>query len=162
MHSLAGACAGSGIGVSGLAWGAAAARIGAPPSATPAPATALLMSRPRRLTPCLSQSRPLSSMVSPVVNRRALRKQENVVMPLCRLFAENCHAPQQAPLTGGKIRACVQRAAIVPHQDVAGPPDMLVDELRLLLVIEQLLQDRLAFLARQAFDLARHQTVDIE
>jgi hypothetical protein len=41
---------------------------------------------------------------------------------------------------GGKIRARVQRAAVVPHQDVGRAPDMLVDELRLLLVIKELLQ----------------------
>ena len=56
----------------------------------------------------------------------------------------------------------MQRAAIVPHQDVAGPPHMLVDEARLLLMIEQRLQDRVAFRAGQAFDLARHQAVDVE
>src|SRR5260370_42383918 len=81
--------------------------------------------------------------------------------PLHRLFAEDGHAPQHAPLAGGKIRARVQRAAVVPHQAVARAPDMLVDERRLLLVIKARLQDGVAFLPRQAFDLARHLAVDV-
>src|SRR5205807_9686245 len=80
---------------------------------------------------------------------------------LHRLLAEDGHAPQQAPLAGGKICARVQCATVVPHQDVAGAPDMLVDELRLLLVVEELLKDCVAFLPRQTFDLARHQAIDI-
>src|SRR5438552_7031571 len=81
---------------------------------------------------------------------------------LCRLFPANGYAPQEPSLVRGKIRAGVQRAAIVPHQQVARAPDVLVDELALLLVIEQLLQERIAFSPRQAFDLARHQTVDVK
>src|SRR2546430_8461120 len=82
--------------------------------------------------------------------------------PLYRLFAKDGDTPQQAPFAGGKIRARMQRAAIVPHQYVAGAPDMLVDEFFLLLMTEQLLQDRIALRPRQALDFARHQAVDIE
>src|SRR6202035_2798092 len=81
---------------------------------------------------------------------------------LHRLFAEDGHAPQQAPLARGEIAARVQRATVVPHHDVADAPDMLVDEFLLLLVIKKLLQDRLALLARQAFDFPCHQAADIE
>src|SRR5207237_2769330 len=81
---------------------------------------------------------------------------------LHRLLAQNSHAPQQPPLAGGEIRARMQRAAVVPHQDVAGPPRMLVDEAWVLLMIEQRLQDRVTLQTRQAFNLARHQAIDIE
>src|SRR5215217_1599299 len=162
MPSLAGACTGSGIGVSGLATVAAAALVGGLPMTAPALRTALLIRRPRRLRPCLAQLRSISSMITPPPKPPRSPEQENVSDALHRLFAKNCHASQQAPLAGGKIRARVQRAAIVPHQDVAGSPDMLVDELRLLLVVEELLQNRFALLARQAFDLARHQAIDVE
>jgi len=54
-------------------------------------------------------------------------------------FAEDDHTSQRAPLAGGKVRARVQRAAVVPHQDIAPAPGMLIEESRLLLVIEQLL-----------------------
>ena len=53
------------------------------------------------------------------------------------LLAENGHAPEEPALIGGEIRARVQRTPVVPHYDVAGAPDVPVDELRLLLVVEQ-------------------------
>src|SRR5215471_15272549 len=81
---------------------------------------------------------------------------------LNRLLPQNGHPPQQAALAGGEIGARMQGAAVVPHQDVARPPDMLVDELSLLLVLEELLQERVALLPRQAVDLARHQAVHVE
>src|SRR5579862_5511815 len=39
---------------------------------------------------------------------------------LHRLFAKDGYTPQQAPLAGGKITAGMQRATVVPHDDVAG------------------------------------------
>ena len=63
---------------------------------------------------------------------------------LHRLLAQNSDAPQQPPLAGGEIRARMQRAAIIPHQDVARAPHVLVDEAWLLLMIKQCLQDRVA------------------
>src|SRR5204862_8299842 len=50
-----------------------------------------------------------------------------------RLLSEAGHAPQQPPRVRAEIGARVQRAAVVPHQEVAGTPDVLVDELAPLL-----------------------------
>src|SRR5215217_4628142 len=61
-----------------------------------------------------------------------------------RLFAQNRHAPHEAPLVGAEVGAGVERAAVVPHQQLPGLPDVLVDELAPLLVIEQEAQELLA------------------
>src|SRR5262249_12825257 len=79
-----------------------------------------------------------------------------------RPFAEDGHAAQQAAFARGKIRARMQRAAIIPHQDVVEAPDMLVDKFRLLLVGKQFLQECVAFFPWQALDPAGHQPVDIK
>src|SRR3954470_6779494 len=85
-----------------------------------------------------------------------------VCRALYRLFAEDGDTPQQAPLAGGKICARVERTAVVPHHDVTRTPDMTVNEPGLLLVIKQLFQDRVALFPRQPFDLAGHQTIDVQ
>jgi len=54
----------------------------------------------------------------------------------CRLFAEDRHPAHQAPLVRAEIGACMQRAPIVPNQEVAGTPDVLVDEFATLLMVE--------------------------
>src|SRR4051812_14448405 len=79
---------------------------------------------------------------------------------LDRLLAEHGDAAQQAALGGIEIGAGVQRAAIVPDQEIARPPDMLIDELRLLLMVEERGEQAPALLLRYALDLARHQAVD--
>src|SRR5262245_40982900 len=71
-------------------------------------------------------------------------------------------AQHQAALVGWKIVARMRRATVVPQQEIADLPDMAVDELRLLGVIEQRFQQRVALLLWQAFDLAGHQPVDID
>src|SRR5438876_825817 len=79
-----------------------------------------------------------------------------------RLLSQNGHATHEAPLARTEIGAGVQRAAVVPDQKIAAPPDMLVDELGLLLVIEHQVEKLLALLARHPLDPHRHQTIDIE
>src|SRR5437899_1661858 len=79
-----------------------------------------------------------------------------------RLLSQNGHAPHEAPLVRTEIRAGVQRAAVVPDQKIAGSPDMLIDELGLLLVIEQQVEKLLAVLARHPLDPHRHQAIHIE
>src|SRR3954453_7570440 len=69
-----------------------------------------------------------------------------------RLFAEDGDAPHQAPLAWAEIGAGMQRAAIVPHQKVAWTPHMFVDEFAALLVIEQQVEQLVAFLRGQSFD----------
>src|SRR4051812_33449654 len=83
-------------------------------------------------------------------------------MPLDRLFAKDGDTPQQAPLAGGKVRARVERTAVIPHHDVTRTPDMTVNEPGLFLMIKQLFQDRFALLPWQPFDLAGHQTIDVQ
>src|SRR5262245_8390678 len=76
-----------------------------------------------------------------------------------RLLAEDGDAAQQAALGRREVGAGMQGAAIVPHQDVADAPDMFINELALLLVIEQRVQQLLALGRRQAFDGNGHQPV---
>jgi hypothetical protein len=59
---------------------------------------------------------------------------------LLRLLAQYRDAAHQAALVWREIGAGVQGAAVVPHQNVADPPDVLVDEAPLFLVIEQKVQ----------------------
>jgi len=49
----------------------------------------------------------------------------------------NRGAQHQPALIGGKVAPRMARAAIVPEQKIAEAPDMLVNEFRLLGVIEQ-------------------------
>ena len=54
-----------------------------------------------------------------------------------RLLTQDRNTTHQASLGRGEVGTCVQRAAIVPHQEIADAPDVFVDELLLFLVIEQ-------------------------
>src|SRR5262245_16480801 len=56
----------------------------------------------------------------------------------------------------------MQCAPIVPHQEVAGTPDVLVDEFAALLVVEQQRKQLIAFLRGQPFDAHRHEAIDVE
>src|SRR2546425_11134278 len=79
-----------------------------------------------------------------------------------RLFAEDGHATHQTPLVWAEIGSCMQRATVVPHQQVAGTPDVLVDEFASLLVVEQRSEQLVALRLGQPFDPHRHQAVDVE
>src|SRR5262249_61817345 len=69
-----------------------------------------------------------------------------------RLFAEDGHATHQTPLVGAELGSCMQRATVIPHQEVTGTPDVLVDEFAPLLVIEQRGEQLVALLRGQPFD----------
>src|SRR5262249_56063015 len=56
----------------------------------------------------------------------------------------------------------MQRAAIVPDQEVAGTPDMLVDEFTTLLVVEQDREQLVALVGGQPLDPHRHQAIDVK
>src|SRR5262245_909142 len=53
-------------------------------------------------------------------------------------------------------------AAIVPQQEIAEPPDVLVHELSSLRVIEHRVEQRCALLVRHALDADGHQSIDID
>src|SRR5229473_2497549 len=69
-------------------------------------------------------------------------------------------AAKQPALVLGKIGAGVDRAAVVPHQEITELPDVLVDEVAPLADGVKLLQDRVALLGIDAFDARRHEPVD--
>src|SRR5688572_17995070 len=54
----------------------------------------------------------------------------------------------------------VDRAAVVPHQKIARPPDMLIHEAAPLADLVKLLENRVALLRAEALDARRHQPVD--
>src|SRR5262245_5359387 len=70
-------------------------------------------------------------------------------------------AQHQPALGGGKIGARVRRAAVVPQQQVALAPHVLVDELAPLAMVPQQVEQRIALLVRQAKDFHGHQAVHV-
>ena len=92
--------------------------------------------------------------------------------PLCICSAANAQYGRTVPCTvvrsirrrwsdGKSSRACVEQR-LSQTQQVADLPDVAVDEFRLLGVVEQRLEQRVALLLRHAFDLPGHQPVDID
>src|SRR2546428_45596 len=71
-------------------------------------------------------------------------------------------AQHQAALGRGEISACMRRAAIVPKEEIAEPPDVLVDELSSLRVIEDGIEQRPALLVRHVDDADGHEPIDID
>src|SRR6266700_477692 len=71
-------------------------------------------------------------------------------------------AQHQPALGRGEIGARVRRAAVVPEQQVAHAPDMLVDEFPLLGMIEDLVEQRRALLLWHVEDADRHQPIDVD
>src|SRR5262245_23361082 len=69
-------------------------------------------------------------------------------------------AAQQAAFVFGEVRSRMDRAAVVPHQKVAQPPDVFVDELAPFADLVELAQNRSTFLIGEAFDARGHQPVD--
>src|SRR6266545_4955766 len=69
-------------------------------------------------------------------------------------------AAKQATLLLRKVGAGVDRAAVVPHQEIAELPDVLEDEFASLADVVELFQDRIALLGAHALDARRHQPVD--
>jgi hypothetical protein len=66
--------------------------------------------------------------------RRAVRLNET---RLYRPLAQHRHPAHEPPLIVGKVGAGVQRAAIIPHQQVVDPPDVFIDEGGIFLVLKQ-------------------------
>src|SRR5262252_6289347 len=69
-------------------------------------------------------------------------------------------AAEQAALVLRKVGPRVDGAAVVPHQEIAELPDVLVDELAPLADRVELLQDRVALRGVEAFDARGHEPVD--
>src|SRR5262249_54464184 len=68
--------------------------------------------------------------------------------------------PCSGEAADGKIGTGVDGATVIPHQEVAQLPDVLVDELAPFADRVELLQDRVALLNVDPFDPRRHQAVD--
>src|SRR4051794_17546144 len=56
----------------------------------------------------------------------------------------------------------MRRAAVIPKQQIAHAPDMLVDEFALLGVVEHGVEQRFALLRRHVEDADRHQPVHVD
>ena len=67
-----------------------------------------------------------------------------------------------APLVGIEIGTRMHGTAIVPEKDVADPPLVGIDEVRLFDLIEQHVQESPPLIRGQPFDAIRHQSVDVE
>src|SRR5258708_39916268 len=67
---------------------------------------------------------------------------------------------QQPALFLRKVGAGVDRAAVVPHQEIAELPDVFEDELAPLADLVKLIEDGVALGLVHAFDPRRHQPVD--
>src|SRR5262245_20785655 len=97
---------------------------------------------------CRPCNRSLDMDVSLVVpGRRAFDAARKPPEPLfVQRFAFDRAAAKQAWLVLGKVGAGVDGAAVVPHQEVAQLPDVLVDELAPFADVVELLQNRVALL----------------
>src|SRR5450631_1111387 len=66
---------------------------------------------------------------------------------------------QEAAFPFGKVGPRVDRAPVVPHQEVAQLPDVLKDEFRPLADFIELLEDRIALVRVEPFDAGGHEPV---
>src|SRR3989440_6002831 len=71
-------------------------------------------------------------------------------------------SPHQPTLRRREIRARMRRAAVVPEEKVADAPDVLVDKLLPLGVVEYGLEQRSALFPRHVDDADGHQPVDVD
>src|SRR6266704_932464 len=71
-------------------------------------------------------------------------------------------SPHQPTLRRREIRARMGRAAVVPEEKVADAPDVLVDKLLLLGVVEHGLEQRVALFLRHVDNADGHQPVDVD
>src|SRR6266516_7800135 len=74
----------------------------------------------------------------------------------------DCRSPHQPTLRRREIRARMGRAAVVPQEEVADAPDMLVDKFLLLGVVEHGVEQRAALFPRHVDDADSHQPVDVD
>src|SRR5262245_62183700 len=112
-------------------------------------ASALQMVRRSPMNLSRIGNRALDMDVSLIVAGRrtgCLRSSQAAQPSFVQRFAFDRAAAQQARLVLGKIGAGVDRATVVPHQEVAQLPDVLVDEFAPLADLVELLQDRVALL----------------
>src|SRR5712691_4281338 len=71
-------------------------------------------------------------------------------------------SPHQPTLRRREILARMGRAAVVPEEEVADAPNVLVDKLPLLGVVEHGVEQRVALFLRHVDDADRHQPVDVD
>src|SRR5438552_3537740 len=69
-------------------------------------------------------------------------------------------AAKEPPFLFREIGARVNRAAVIPHQEIAALPDVLEDELAPLADLVELLQNGFALLLAHLLDACRHQAID--
>src|SRR5712671_6972329 len=79
---------------------------------------------------------------------------------LVQRFAFDGAAAKQATLFLRKVGSRVNRAAVVPHQEIAELPDVLEDEFAPLADVVELLEDRIALLGAHVLDARRHEPID--
>src|SRR6266571_2949029 len=106
--------------------------------------------------------------------RRAAAKQDEALIMFASLSSSvrarsvrppgtlDRRSPHQPTLRRRKIRARMGRAAVIPEQEVADAPDVLVDKFLLFGVVEHGLEQRAALFLRHVDDADRHQPVDVD
>src|SRR5580704_17851133 len=111
------------------------------------------------------------SAAAPAATYKKLRRGSFTAFPatslrdywiLVQRLALDGAAAQRSALFARPIGAGVQAREVVPHDEVARPPDVLVDDGRILGDREQPLQQRFAFIAVHAFDPHRILAGDVE
>ena len=70
--------------------------------------------------------------------------------------------PQHSPFFGREVCAGMDRAAVIPNDQIARLPDMFIDKFRFSLMSEEELQNPVTFVRRQAYYFLGHQFADKE
>src|SRR5258706_607716 len=78
------------------------------------------------------------------------------------LAASDRRSPHQPTLRRRKIRARMRRAAVVPEEQAADAPDVLVAKFLLLGMVEHGVEQRAALFLRHVDEADRHQPVDVD
>src|SRR5262245_13469062 len=86
----------------------------------------------------------------------------DTVLSVRLLSSLHCRAQHEPALVRRKIVARVHGAAVVPNDQVAGPPHVPVIEFRLLGMIEERLKECIALRLWQVLDPYGHQPIDID
>src|SRR5690349_16508799 len=76
-----------------------------------------------------------------------------------RTLTANSHAPQYAPLGGVEVGSGMQRAAVVPEQQIARLPHVLVNMGGPLSMLTKLFDEAIAFLPWQTDSAVCHQAI---
>src|SRR5215471_12877106 len=107
----------------------------------------------------LTWGSPIVSRVEALPKRQARQTERHSFM---QRFTLNRATTEKPALLLGEVGPRVDRAAIIPHHEVAQLPDMFEYEFAPLADFVKLVKNRSALFETHAFDAGRHQAVDEE